>query len=162
MRDFGRKLSGMGFFSQFANQPEKPILAYMKYTKVFSILIIIVGLFPSNVNGEHNKLTIVQPKNNEVLHSPVKICMEIEGLILEPAKNGVREGYGHHHVLFSSLPTKLTIPIGKNEAIHISDGTKCTTVDLVPGQHVIRSLFANGDHVPYNPPVTDKVLITVE
>lgn len=134
----------------------------MKYSRIIILLCLFFTLFSSNVTGEHNKLTIVQPKNHEILKSPVTICMEIEGMILEPAKNGARPGYGHHHVLLSSLPANLSLPIGKNEAIHISDGTKCTQVDLIPGQHIIRSLFADGDHIPYNPPIMDKILIIVE
>ncbi|MFQ5583891.1 MAG: hypothetical protein ACE5GL_05600, partial [Calditrichia bacterium] len=96
----------------------------MKYLRITALLFLFLTLFLTNSNGEHHKLTIVQPKNNEVLKSPVTICMEIEGMILEPAKNGARAGYGHHHVLFSSLSANLSLPIKKNEAIHISDGSK--------------------------------------
>ena len=125
------------------------------------LIFSMVG-FPSYLTGQHRKLTIVQPSHNQVVKSPVTICMEVEGLGLEPAKMGVREGYGHHHILFSSLPADLSKPIGKNEAIHVSDGSKCKKVDLIPGQHIIQSLFAYGDHTPYDPLVHDKVLITVE
>lgn len=39
----------------------------------------------------------------------------------------------------------------------MSDGAKFRTVSLVPGQHIIRALFAYADHVPYNnSPITDK------
>ncbi len=131
-------------------------------TGTIGLLIVSIVGFPSYLTGQHRKLTIVQPFHNQVVKSPVTICMEVEGLGLEPAKRGVREGYGHHHILFSSLPADLSQPIGKNEAIHVSDGSKCKEVDLIPGQHIIQSLFAYGDHTPYNPLVHDKVLITVE
>ena len=134
----------------------------MRIVKYLLFLTLILYLTPSNINGDFRKVTIVQPKSNSLLSNPIKICMEIEGMILEDAENGVREGYGHHHILFSSLPANLNVPIGKNEAIHMSDGAKCRIVNLIPGQHVIRTLFSYADHVPYNPAITDKILIKVE
>jgi hypothetical protein len=135
----------------------------MRQTKYLLILIFSFALISSTALGKPKaKVTIVEPKSNEILSNPVKICMKIEGMILEHEDNGVREGYGHHHIMFSSLPTDLDIPIAKNDAIHMSDGSKCKTVNLVSGQHVIRALFSYADHVPYNPAITDKVLIHVK
>jgi hypothetical protein len=134
----------------------------MKSRKYFFILLLVFILIPSNALCESRKVTIVQPESNTTLRNPIKICMEVEGLILEPAANGLREGFGHHHILFSSLPADLSVPIGKNAAIHMVDGAKCKTVSLVPGQYVIQTLFSYADHVPYKPIITDKVLITVK
>lgn len=135
----------------------------MRFTKYFSVLLIMgFLLIPSDTNGESRKVTIIQPDFDAILSNPIKVCMKVEGLVLEHEDNGVREGYGHHHILFSSLPANLNIPIGKNEAIHMSDGAKCRIVNLIPGQHVIRALFAYADHVPYNPAITDKILIKVK
>ena len=43
----------------------------------------------------------------------------------------------------------------------MGDGSKCKTLNLAKGQHTIAALFAQGNHVPYNPPVTDAVTVTV-
>ena len=60
------------------------------------------ALISSSADGKTNAtVTIVQPQNNEKLSNPVKICMAVEGMILEHADNGVSEGHGHHHILFS-------------------------------------------------------------
>ncbi|MZH02556.1 MAG: DUF4399 domain-containing protein [Nitrospinae bacterium] len=132
---------------------------------VFSLLTLPVVF--DRAYAQDQKVSIVQPENNAVVRSPVKICMEIEGLILESDKdeNGNnrenKEGYGHHHILFSSLPVDLEKPIGRKEAIHMNEGLPCRIVNLIPGKHVIRALFSYADHVPYNPPITDKILITV-
>lgn len=112
--------------------------------------------------GPEKKVKTVEPANNAVIKGPFKICMEVEGLTLEPASNGVHEGKGHHHILFSSLPKDLSKPIGRNKAIHMSHGLPCETLNLVPGKHVLTILFSYGDHVPYDPPITDKISITVE
>lgn len=126
-----------------------------------SILIVFV-LSSSAFCEEEPSVKIVKPGPNEMLSNPVEVCMEIKGLILEPAKNGVSEGKGHHHILFSSLPKDLSQPIGRKQGIHMSDGKECTTVNLVPGIHTVLTLFSYGDHVPYNPPITDKVIFSVK
>ena len=64
------------------------------------------------------KVTIVEPANRADVSSPVKVCMEIKGMIVEPASKGVNPGKGHHHILFSSLPVDLSKPLGKEE-IHL-------------------------------------------
>lgn len=33
---------------------------------------------------------------------------------------------------------------------------------MEPGKHVIIALFSYGDHVPYNPPISDRILVTVQ
>jgi len=111
--------------------------------------------------SDERSVKIVQPKNGAKVTSPFKVCMEIKGLILEPAKNGVSEGHGHHHLLFTSLPKNLNRPIGRKQGIHMLEGKPCRVLKMVPGKHVIRALFAYGDHVPYKPPITDKILVTV-
>jgi hypothetical protein len=100
-----------------------------------------------NVWAAERKVRIVQPANNSQLSSPIKVCMEVSGLVVEKAKQGVNEGRGHHHLLLNSLPLDLSQPIGKQE-IHMGDGSKCKELTLVPGRHVIYTLFAYGNHVP--------------
>ena len=130
---------------------------------LLAIMMTLIFTFAGHsVQAEERTVKIVSPANGARLSNPIKICMEVTGLILEPADNGVNEGKGHHHILFSSLPADLSKPIGRKKGIHMGTGLPCHTVRLVPGKHVIRALFAYGDHVPYNPPITDKILITVE
>ena len=82
---------------------------------------------------------------------------------LEPAKNGVNPGKGHHHLLIDvPIPADLSKRIGKDSNhVHMGDGSKCKTLNLAKGQHTITALFAQGNHVPYNPVVTDAVTVTV-
>ncbi len=88
--------------------------------------------------------------------------MGVEGLILEPAENGVNEGKGHHHILFSSLPTDLSRPLRRKQGIHLDKAQTCVNLKMPVGKHAITILFSYGDHVPYNPPIYDKILVTVE
>lgn len=124
-------------------------------------VIIFIALGTSIVFAAEKKVTIVKPANKSKVVGPVNVCMETEGLVVEPADNGVNEGKGHHHIFFHSLPVDLTKPIGENE-YHLGDASMCRTYFLSPGKHVISTLFAYGDHVPYNPPISDKIIITVK
>jgi len=56
----------------------------------------------------------------------------------------------------------LSKPVAKDDThIHMGDGSTCKTINLAKGQHTITALFAQGNHVPYNPPVTDSVTVSV-
>lgn len=130
-------------------------------------LLIAFGLFIFAGFGSHSafavekKITFVKPANNSKITNPVNVCLKAEGLIVEPAANGVNEGKGHHHVFFHSLPIDLTKPIGETE-YHWGDGRTCHTYFLSPGKHVISALFANGKHISFTPPISAKIMITVK
>lgn len=108
-------------------------------------------------------LTITTPATLSDVSSPLQVCMATNGYTVEPAKNGVNPGKGHHHLLIDTdIPADLSMPIAKDEShIHMGDGSTCKTISLTKGQHTITALFAQGNHVPYNPPVTDSVTVRV-
>ena len=126
---------------------------------LFVMLVLFVGTLA--VQAEEYKVTITEPKNKEVLQSPVKVCMEVQGLVVENENNGVNEGKGHHHILFTALPFDLTKPIGRKE-IHLVDGSTCLMLKLDVGMHAIITLFAYGNHVPYLPAIKDMVKVKIK
>ena len=111
-----------------------------------------------------NAVTITEPANGASVSSPVKICLGVEGVMVEPAKKGVNKGKGHHHILIDAgLPADLSKPIGKDaNHIHMGDGSTCKSVKMSKGKHIIRTLFAQGNHVPYNPPLTSTIVVNVD
>lgn len=134
-----------------------------KLSVLFVAAVVSVSLGASNAMAEH-AVKITKPANDSKVHGAVEVCMEVHGLEVEPAKNGVNEGKGHHHLLVDvDLPGDLNAPIGKDDShVHMGDGSTCKKLDLKPGKHTIRALFAKGNHVPYSPAVTDAVSVTVE
>ena len=89
-------------------------------------------------------------KNNQRLKSPFKVVMKAENLIVEPATNGVRDGYGHHHIIIDSPFPPLDIAIPKDEKnLHFGNGETETILNLPVGKHKLLLLFAKGDHIPY-------------
>jgi hypothetical protein len=111
-----------------------------------------------------SSVTITSPPKGAMVTSPVKVCLSTSGVEVEPAKMGVNQGKGHHHLLVDiSLPRDLSKPIGKDaNHIHMGDGSKCKKLNLTAGKHTIRALFAKGNHVPYNPALTTEVMFNVK
>ncbi len=109
-------------------------------------------------------VVITEPTTGATVSSPVKVCMAVGGVEVQPAKKGVNPGKGHHHLLIDvDLPTDLSKGIGKDaNHVHMGDGSTCEELKLSVGKHVIRTLFANGKHVPFNPPITSTVIVTVK
>jgi len=137
----------------------------MKKLNLMLIISLVFGLAAStSFAGDYQSVTITKPRDGATVSSPVEVCMTPWGVEVEPAKNGVHEGKGHNHILVDvALPSDLSKPIGKDaNHIHMGDGSSCKTIQLSRGKHTIRSLFAQGNHVPYNPPITDSIEINVE
>jgi len=134
--------------------------AYAKLTLLFFFLFFTGAT--SALAG--NAVTITDPPNGAMVSSPVKVCMATEGVEVQPAKEGVHEGKGHHHLIVDTdLPHDLSKPIGKDaNHIHMGDGSTCKEIELSAGKHTIHTLFAKGNHVPYDPALTATVTINVK
>ncbi len=124
----------------------------------------VFGFSLSSAFADGNAVTITQPANGATVSSPVKVCMGVLGVEVEPAKKGVNDGKGHHHILVNvDLPKDLSHGIGKDaNHIHMGDGSTCKEIKLAKGKHIIRTLFAQGNHVPYNPPLTATIVVNVK
>ena len=109
-------------------------------------------------------VVITEPTTGSTVSSPVKVCMKVDGVMLQPANKGVKPGTGHHHLLIDiNLPRDLSKMLDKDSNhIHMGDGSECKELKLVSGKHIIRTLFATAAHVPYNPAITSTVIFTVK
>ena len=125
-------------------------------------LVLTLVLFLFNIPNAFagGAVVITEPATGTTVSSPVKVCMDVHGLEVQPAKKGINPGKGHHHLLIDvDLPADLSKRIGKDaNRVHMGDGSKCKALNLRGGKHVIRTLFANGAHVPPSPVVTSKVI----
>lgn len=129
-------------------------------------IVVLASVLVFGVSSAYadKAVMISSPEDGATVSSPVKVCMEVKGVEVEPAKNGVHEGKGHHHLLINTdLPSDLGKPIGKDDQhVHMGDGSTCKELTLSAGEHTIQALFAKGDHVPYSPAITSKITITVK
>lgn len=129
-----------------------------------ALLLTLLVFSLSTALAGTRAIAISEPTNGATVTSPVKVCMVAHGVTVEPAKKGVNDGKGHHHILVDTdLPKDLGKAIGKDaQHIHMGDGSTCKDVKLNAGIHVIRALFAKGNHIPYNPAVTATVIVNVK
>lgn len=134
------------------------------FLKLSALLLTLLIFSISTAAAGTRAIAISEPANGATVTSPVKVCMVAHGITVEPAKKGVNEGHGHHHILVdTNLPKDLSKGIGKDaQHIHMGDGSKCKEVKLDAGIHVIRALFAKGNHVPYDPAITATVIVNVK
>ena len=134
--------------------------------KLFLLLVVFLSSFFLTIYSAiaSPKVSIVKPAKNANVGGSVEVCMEVSGVTVQPAKKGVNDGKGHHHLLIDvDLPSDLSKPIGKDaNHVHMGDGSTCKKLNLSSGKHVIRALFAKGNHVPYNPPISDAITVTVK
>jgi len=134
------------------------------FLKLSVLLLTLLVFSLSTALAGSRAIAISKPLNGANVTSPVKVCLVVNNVTVEPAKKGVNDGKGHHHILLDTdLPRDLSQGIGKDaQHIHMGDGSTCKSVKLDAGTHVIRALFAKGNHVPYNPPITATVIINVK
>ena len=133
-------------------------------SKLVFITTAILYILASTAAFASSSVSISQPADGAKISGPVKICLATSGVAVEPAKNGVHDGKGHHHILVDvNVPGDLSKPIGKDaNHIHMGDGSTCKEIKLASGKHTVSALFAMGNHVPYDPALTAKVTFNVK
>ena len=137
----------------------------MKNISMKWLMIAVISIiFSASTVYAGGTVVITEPATGSKVSSPVKVCMAVDEVEVQPAKKGVNPGKGHHHLLIDvDLPQDLSQRIGKDvNHVHMGDGSTCKELQLGSGKHVIRALFANGGHVPYNPAITSTVIVTVK
>jgi hypothetical protein len=88
--------------------------------------------------------------------SPVKVTSKVEGL-------KVVKGGQHLHLFVDKDPTPPGTPIPQGDPAIIHTAELSTDVaGLAPGEHVIWVVVGDAGHVPLDPPVEDKVTVTVQ
>jgi hypothetical protein len=132
--------------------------------KLILILSVTIWLTAAvSFAGDYQAVSISKPRNNSMVSSPVTVCMVTWGVEVEPAKKGVNEGKGHHHIIVDVELPDLSKPVPKDSNhIHMGDGSKCKTIKLSAGKHTIRTLFAKGNHMPYTPALSDTIFVEVK
>ena len=97
-------------------------------------------------------------KNGDQVKSPFRVAFVASGMGVSPVVAGDIKNTGHHHILIDMpLPVdiKAPIPFDKPDEYlhqhykHYGNGETEAVLDLPPGKHKLRLLFANHQHVPY-------------
>ncbi len=100
----------------------------------------------------------VNIKDGDQVKTPFRVAFAVTGMGVAPVAAGSIPGTGHHHILIDMpmpVDIKAAIPFDKpNEYAHqhykhFGSGETEALLDLPPGKHTLRLLFADFKHVPY-------------
>lgn len=111
--------------------------------------------------SEGQRVFFVNLKDGDVVTSPFKVEMGVEGMEVEPAGEAHRNK-GHHHILIGErfTPAKLVVAADSTH-IHFGKGQTETELNLAPGKYVIALQFANGFHQSYGEKMSAAIEIEV-
>jgi len=106
---------------------------------------------------------LIAPKDGAHVHSPVLVQFGLKGMGIAPA--GVKfDNTGHHHLLVDmDVPADLSVPMpATDKLLHFGKGQTQTSLNLAPGKHTLQLVFADLNHMAFDPPlVSKKITITV-
>ena len=106
---------------------------------------------------------IISPKDGAKVKGPVVVLFGLKGMGIAPA--GVKfDNTGHHHLLVDmDVPADLSVPMpATDKLLHFGKGQTQTSLTLKPGKHTLQLVFADLNHMAFNPPlVSKKITITV-
>ena len=129
---------------------------------IAAVAALAVGALSACGDDPAGKVRITEPSDGASVVSPFKVVMAAEKLAVEPASAGVNDGRGHHHIVIDKdLPPKGQPVPADAQHLHFGKGQTDATLDLPPGEHTIRLLFAKGDHIPYDPEITSDIKVKV-
>ena len=107
------------------------------------------------------EVSILSPKDGEVVTSPVKVMFGVKGM--DVVKAGTEQANsGHHHLMIDTDLPAADQPIGKDtQHIHYGAAQTDGTVELPKGKHTLQLMFGDSAHLPHQPVVASKK-ITIE
>src|SRR3981189_1024326 len=117
---------------------------------------------PPAANAE---VYFIAPQNGAKVHGEITVRFGLKGMGVAPA--GVKfDNTGHHHLLVDTdlSELKLDAPLpATDKIVHFGKGQTETTLTLPPGKHTRQLLFADYQHLSFNPPLhSKKITITVD
>jgi hypothetical protein len=111
------------------------------------------------------KVYFIAPKNGATVQNPVVVKFGLKGMTIAPAGTQT-DNSGHHHLLVDTdlSDLNLSAPLPANDKVlHFGKGQTETTLTLPPGKHTLELLFADYEHMSFDPPLhSKKITITVQ
>ena len=107
---------------------------------------------PSSRPSSTGKLTILSPKNGQVLHGGnVTLKVELkDATLVDITSTDLKPNEGHLHVIMDDVLVSMT------------SGLETVIRDVAPGPHLIKVEFVANDHAPFDPRVIEGVSFMVK
>ena len=122
-----------------------------------------VSAIPRQKAPDGTAVSFVGIKAGDTVSSPFKVGFAVTGAKLAPAGT-TDAGTGHFHLIIDSALPPQDAPLPANANVkHYGKAQTEDTLTLPPGQHTLQIEFADGLHVPFDPPVvSDLITVTVK
>ncbi len=109
------------------------------------------------------KVYIIWPADGQVIYGgKLWVRMGLSNAGVAPAGLNI-PNTGHHHLLIDTdlPPFDQPIPNDRHH-LHFGAGQTEARIELPPGKHTLQLLFADGQHMPHDPPLySQKITIIV-
>lgn len=105
---------------------------------------------PASANDGARSVGFSNLRDGYRVYSPFKVEFAVRGMGVAPAGKKL-DGAGHHHILINrQLPRDVSAELPFDDKHkHFGKGQTSTVLDLPPGKHTLRLLFADHQHRPY-------------
>lgn len=105
---------------------------------------------PASANDGVRSVGFSNLRDGYRVYSPFKVEFAVRGMGVAPAGKQL-DGTGHHHILIDRrLPSDVSAELPFDDKHkHFGKGQTSTLLDLPPGKHTLRLLFADYQHRPY-------------
>src|ERR1700693_4438767 len=123
------------------------------------------GAGPVDGGAAGAQVDFIAPRDGATVHGPVTVQFGLKGMGVAPA--GIKfDNTGHHHLLIDTDQSELKLDASlpaTDKIVHFGKGQTETTLMLPPGKHTLELLFADYQHLSFNPPLhSKKITITVD
>lgn len=111
------------------------------------VLLSACGSSPEDTAPKTPRVYFSTPSDGATVSSPLEIEMAAEGITVAAAGT-FEPGTGHFHIVIDQPFVAAGSVIPADSAhVHYGDGSTSTSLELAPGEHVLRLQMADGAHV---------------
>ena len=127
-------------------------------------VVLVSGFAAAQTASPPNaRVYFINLKSGQHLKSPVLVQFGLSGMGVAPA-GSTNANTGHHHLIIDAdtPPAGMPIPMDEKHR-HFGGGQTEISVPLMPGNHTLQLVLADGAHIPHNPAVvSEKITVTVD
>ena len=127
-------------------------------------VVLVSGFATAQTASPPNaRVYFINLKNGQHVKSPVLVQFGLSGMGVAPA-GSTNANTGHHHLIIDADAPPAGMPIAMDEKHrHFGGGQTEISVPLMPGNHTLQLVLADGGHIPHNPAVvSEKISVTVD
>lgn len=109
---------------------------------------------------EGAEVYFIEPTDGATVPTTFTVKFGLRNMGVAPAGTD-KAATGHHHLLIDQDLPPLDQPMG-GDIMHFGGGQTETEVTLEPGEHDLRLIVGDKNHVPHEPPVySEQITVTV-